>query len=141
MTSYNIKRLLLIIPTGFLALSFLFFLFFTLPGNPGQLIAGGANRVVDPGVVERINDRYGLNDPLVVQFADYWKRTVRWDLGESFLSNRSVNEILGEKSINSLRLGIWAIIIEIIVGISVGILSAIRRYSLSDRITTIVTAG
>jgi ABC-type dipeptide/oligopeptide/nickel transport system permease component len=141
MTSYIIRRLLLIIPTVFLALSFLFFLFFTLPGDPAQLIAGGANRVVDPGVQERINDRYGLDDPLVVQFVDYWKRTAQWDLGESFLNNRSVNEILGEKAVNSLRLGIWAIIIEIIVGISVGLLSAIRRYSLSDRITTIVTAG
>jgi oligopeptide transport system permease protein len=141
MTSYIIRRLLLIIPTVFLALSFLFFLFFTLPGDPAQLIAGGANRVVDEGVLERINDRYGLDEPIATQFVDYWKRTVRWDLGESFLNNRSVNEILGEKAINSLRLGIWAIIIEIIVGISVGIISAIKRYSLSDRITTIVTAG
>jgi ABC-type dipeptide/oligopeptide/nickel transport system permease component len=141
MTSYIIRRLLLIIPTVFLALSFLFFLFFTLPGDPAQLIAGGANRVVDEGVLERINDRYGLDEPIATQFVDYWKRTIRWDLGESFLNNRSVNEILGEKAINSLRLGIWAIIIEIIVGISVGIISAIKRYSLSDRITTIVTAG
>jgi ABC-type dipeptide/oligopeptide/nickel transport system permease component len=141
MTSYIIRRLLLIIPTVFLALSFLFFLFFTLPGDPAQLIAGGANRVVDEGVMERINERYGLDEPIATQFVDYWKRTVRWDLGESFLNNRSVNEILGEKAINSLRLGIWAIIIEIVVGISVGIISAIKRYSLSDRITTIATAG
>jgi oligopeptide transport system permease protein len=141
MTSYIFRRLLLIIPTVFLALSFLFFLFFTLPGDPAQLIAGGANRVVDEGVMERINERYGLDEPIATQFVDYWKRTVRWDLGESFLNNRSVNEILGEKAVNSLRLGIWAIIIEIVVGISVGIISAIKRYSLSDRITTIVTAG
>ena len=141
MTSYIIRRLFLIIPTVFLALSFLFFLFFALPGDPASLLAGGEDRVVDPGVVERINERYGLDDPILVQFKDYWERTITWDLGESFLDRQSVNDILREKSVNSLRLGIWAIIIEIIVGISVGILSAIRRYSFSDRLTTILTAA
>ncbi len=141
MTSYIIRRLLLIIPTVFLALSFLFVLFFALPGDPARLIAGGADRNIDSGVIERINERYGLDDPIPTQFVNYWERTVQWDLGESFLNRRSVNEILGEKAVNSLRLGIWAIIIEIVVGISVGLLSALRRYSLSDRFTTIVTAA
>jgi ABC-type dipeptide/oligopeptide/nickel transport system permease component len=141
MTSYIIRRLLLIIPTVFLALSFLFFLFFALPGDPASLIAGGEARVVDEGVVQRIEERYGLDDPLPTQFVHYWERTVQWDLGESFLDRQSVNEILREKSVNSLRLGIWAIIIEIIVGISVGLLSAMRRYSFSDRLTTVLTAA
>ncbi|HEX5366589.1 MAG TPA: ABC transporter permease [Acidimicrobiales bacterium] len=141
MTSYIIRRLLLIIPTVFFALSFLFFIFFALPGDPASLIAGGADRVVDQGVVERINERYGLDDPLLVQFKDYWARTLQWDLGESYLDRRSVNDILGEKAVNSVRLGLWAIIIEVVVGISVGVLSALRRYSLGDRFTTIVTAA
>jgi ABC-type dipeptide/oligopeptide/nickel transport system permease component len=141
MTSYIIRRLLLIIPTVFLALSFLFVLFFALPGDPARLIAGGADRNIDSGVIERINERYGLDDPIPTQFVNYWERTVQWDLGESFLNRRSVNEILGEKAVNSLRLGIWAILIEIVIGISVGLLSALRRYSLSDRFTTIVTAA
>jgi len=141
MTSYIIRRLLLIIPTVFVALSFLFFVFFMLPGDPAQLIAGGADRAVDEGVQQRIEERYGLDDPVIEQFTNYWQRTLQWDLGESFLNRRSVNEILGERSVNSLRLGIWAVIIEIVVGISVGLFSAIRRYSWGDRITTIVTAG
>jgi oligopeptide transport system permease protein len=141
MTSYIIRRLLFIVPTVFVALSFLFFVFFVLPGDPASLIAGGANRTVDPGVMERINDRYGLNDSLFSQFTDYWGRTITWDLGESFLNRRSVNEILGERAINSLRLGIWAILIEVVVGIGVGLISAIRRYSFADRATTIITAG
>jgi oligopeptide transport system permease protein len=141
MTSYAIRRILLIVPTVFLALSFLFFLFFALPGDPVNLIAGGGDRTIDPGVLERIEERYGLDDPLHVQFGNYWKRTIQWDLGDSYLNRRSVNELLGDKTVNSLRLGIWAIIIEIVVGIAVGLVSAIRRYSLTDRITTIVTAG
>jgi ABC-type dipeptide/oligopeptide/nickel transport system permease component len=140
MTSYIIRRLLLIIPTVFVALSFLFLLFFALPGDPANLIAGGAERNIPQQTLDQINERYGLDNPLYEQFTDYWQRTVQWDLGESYLSRRSVNSILGEKAVASLRLAIWAIIIEIVVGISVGLLSAIRRYSLSDKLTTIVTA-
>jgi ABC-type dipeptide/oligopeptide/nickel transport system permease component len=141
MFSYIIRRLLLVIPTVFFALTFLFLLFFTLPGDPASLIAGGANRKVDPGVQERIEERYGLNDSLPTQFVNYWERTIHWDLGSSFLSQRSVNDILGEKAVASVRLGIWAVLIEIVVGISVGLLSAIRRYSVADRVTTILTAA
>ena len=125
----------------FLALSFLFFVFFALPGDPARLIAGGADRAVDPAVLDRIEARYGLDDPIWTQFVNYWERTIQWDLGESFLSNRSVNDILGERAVNSLRLGIWAILIEIVVGLTVGLVSALRRYSLTDRFTTIVTAA
>jgi oligopeptide transport system permease protein len=141
MSSYIIRRLLLLIPTVFIALSFLFFLFFLLPGDPVDLIVGGADRTVDPGVVARARARYGLDKPILVQFKDYWLRTLRWDLGESFLNGRSVNEILGERAVNSARLSIWAILIEIAVGITVGLVSAIKRYSLADKLTTIGTAA
>ena len=141
MTSYIIRRLLQIIPTVFVALSFLFFIFFALPGDPAQLIAGGADRTIDPGVIERINERYGLDDRSGSSSGDYWQRTIQWDLGESFLNRRSVNDILGEKAVASIRLAIWAIIIEVVIGIAVGLLSAIRRYSWSDKLTTIVTAA
>lgn len=141
MTSYIIRRLLQIIPTVFVALSFLFFIFFLLPGDPANLIAGGAERNVDPGVLERVEARYGLGDPIIEQFTNYWQRTLQWDLGESFLTRESVNDILGRKAVASVRLALWALIIEIVVGLSVGLLSAIRRYSWSDRMTTIITAG
>lgn len=141
MLAYIIRRLLLVIPTVFFALSFLFVLFFALPGDPATLIAGGGDRNVDSGVVERASERYGLDQPLPQQFVSYWERTIQWDLGESFKTRRSVNDLLGEKAVNSLRLAIWAIIIEILFGISIGVWSAIRRYSLSDKLTTIGTAA
>jgi oligopeptide transport system permease protein len=141
MASYIIRRLLLIVPTVFVALSFLFFVFFMLPGDPANLIAGGADRNIPQSVLDRINDRYGLDEPVFVQFSEYWQRTLRWDLGESFLNRRSVNEILGERSVNSVRLAIWALIIEVVVGITVGLVSAIRRYSLGDRVVTLITAA
>ena len=77
MTSYIIRRLLLIIPTVFVALSFLFILFFALPGNPANLIAGGAERNIPQQTLDQINERYGLDNPLYEQFTDYWQRTVQ----------------------------------------------------------------
>ena len=142
MTSYIIRRLLWIIPTIFGALSFLFVIFFTLPGDPATLIAScGQNKVVDPGVLERVEERYGLNDPVPTQFVNYWKNVLRWDLGESYQNDRSVNEILGERAPRSIRLAFWAILIEIVIGISVGLISAGRRYSLMDKMTAIGTAA
>ena len=74
MLSFIVRRLLLIVPTVFGALSFLFILFFLLPGDPASLIAGGGDRNVDPGVVERIEARYGLDEPMPEQFVNFWKR-------------------------------------------------------------------
>jgi ABC-type dipeptide/oligopeptide/nickel transport system permease component len=141
MVSFIVRRVLLLIPTVFFAISFLFVLFFMLPGDPATLLVGGGERNIDPGVIERARARYGLDDSLIVQFANYWKRVLRWDLGESFVNGRSVNEIVGEKAPRSIRLAIWAVIIEIVVGISVGLISAIRRYSITDKLTTIGTAA
>jgi ABC-type dipeptide/oligopeptide/nickel transport system permease component len=67
MTTYVIRRILLIIPTVIGALTFLFLLFFALPGDPATLLAGGANRSVNPEVVERARARYGLDKPLIEQ--------------------------------------------------------------------------
>ena len=73
MTSYIIRRLLLIIPTVFLALSFLFFLFFTLPGDPAEPASPAAPTAPSTRAsIERINERYGLDDPIPVQFENYW---------------------------------------------------------------------
>ena len=75
------------------------------------------------------------------QFVAYWGRVLRWDLGESFINGQSVNSILYEKAPRSIRLAIWATIIEITVGISVGLIAAVRRYSLTDKATTLATTA
>src|SRR6187397_1624392 len=141
MFGFIARRLAWAIPTIFLAISFLFLLFFVLPGDTANLIAGGASRTPNPEVVERVRERYGLDDPLWRQFVAYWGRVLRWDLGTSFVSNASVNETLGERAPRSIRLAIWATFIEIVVGISVGLIAAVRRYSLTDKMTTLGTTA
>lgn len=141
MTSYIIRRLFLLIPTVFVALSFMFLLFFVLPGDPATLIAGGHGRTISEDVQDRIDARYGFDKSVPEQFVTYWEHTLQWDLGDSYRTNKSVNSILADKAPNSVRLALWALIIEVIVGIAVGLISAIRRYSLADRFTTVATAG
>jgi ABC-type dipeptide/oligopeptide/nickel transport system permease component len=141
MFAFIVRRLLQLLPTVFLAISFLFILFYVLPSDPAQIIAGGNNRNPDPTVVQQVAERYGLNDPIWKQFAHDWGRVFHWDLGDSFRDNRSVNSILGERAPSSLRLAIWAILIEITVGISVGLISAVKRYSLTDKVTTVATTA
>lgn len=141
MFAFIVRRLLQLIPTVFLAISFLFILFYVLPSDPARIIAGGNNRNPDPLVVQQVAERYGLNDPIWKQFLHYWGRVLHWDLGESFRDNRSVNAVLGERAPRSIRLAIWAVLIEVTVGISVGLISAVKRYSLIDKLTTIATTA
>ena len=68
-------------------------------------------------------------------------RLLHWDLGESFANRRGVNEILYERAPRSIRLAFWAVLIEIVVGISVGLISAVKRYSLTDKATTVATTA
>src|SRR5687767_2239694 len=105
MFAFIVRRLLQLIPTVFLAISFLFVLFYVLPSDPATIIAGGNNRSPNPRVVAELRERLGFDDPLWRQFTDYWGRVLRWDLGKS-LSNQSVNEMVGDRAPNSIRLAI-----------------------------------
>lgn len=116
----------------------LFFLLFTLPNSPGELIAGGANRSANPVVVKNVNHKLGFDRPIYVQYGKFMARTVRGDLGESYRTHEKVNDILKERAPLSLRIAFWAIVIEILVGVSSGVLSARRRNSFADTATTLV---
>ncbi len=139
MTGYVIRRLLLVIPVVWGALTILFVLFFIIPGDPVELMAGG-DRAVPEATRAAIEERFGFDEPILTQYVDFWQRTLTGDLGTSYTNRRAVSDILGETFPNSLRLAIWAIIIEAVIGIGAGVLSAIRRYSFIDGLTTILTA-
>src|SRR4051794_15606340 len=125
MSGFVIRRLLVTVPVVFCALSLLFLLFFLVPGDPVDMLAGaGGQRAVTASVRHNIEEKYGFNDPIAVQFVHYWGRTVTGDLGTSYKSNASVNDIVARTTVASARLAFWAIIIEIVFGISGGILSA-----------------
>ncbi len=142
MGAFIVRRVLVTIPVIFCAISLLFLLFFLVPGDPVDTLAGGGGqRAVSESVRHNIEEKYGLNKPIPAQFVGYWQRTATGDLGISYKNNQSVNDIVGRTMVASFRLAFWAICIEVLIGISAGILSAVKRYSFVDGLTTVSTAA
>ena len=141
MGAYITRRLLLMVPTVVGAVTLLFVLFFVMPGDPAQLIAGGGDRGIPETTRQQIEARYGLDQPIPVQYVRYWGRVAKGDLGESFKSRESVASIIGRTAPASARLAFWALVIETVVGLSVGIYSAVRKYSFLDTFVTVGTAA
>ena len=140
MASYFIRRLVQLVLVVIGALTLIFFLFFALPGDPAELLTGNTGKI-PPAQLEKVRERYGLDQPVVVQYGRYMERAARWDLGESFKNGDNVNEILGRAAPASIRLGFWAIMIEVVIGIGTGLYSAVRKYSFGDALVTVSTAA
>lgn len=122
----------------------LFFLFYVLPSNPAELIASGnGGRNPDPQVVKNLEHKLGIDKPLHEQYFTYMNNVLHGDLGTSYRTGEPVTEIAKRRFPPSFRLAFWAILIEASIGISTGMLSARKRNSAGDYITTIaaVVAG
>lgn len=139
MLGYAVRRILQAIPVVFFAISLLFFLFYVLPGDPVTILAGGQGRSIPETTRQNIEARYGFDQPLMTQFVDYWKNVLSGDLGESYRSSVPVWDTVKQYAPNSVRLAFWAVVLEIVIGLGVGIISAVRRYSFLDTLTTVLT--
>jgi peptide/nickel transport system permease protein len=131
MIRYIIRRLLIgvLILVVVCALTFLFFRI--LPtGNPALLRAG---RDPQPKLVKEIEGVLGLNKPLIVQFWDYMKAFfLHFNLGFSYYSQESVRGLIGERLSATVSLTVGAAVLWVVGGMSVGIISALKRHSLLD---------
>jgi oligopeptide transport system permease protein len=138
MGAYLIRRLAQLVLVVLGATMVLFVCLFVLPGDPVGSLAG-SDRARDPAVIAELRERYGLNDPLPVQYANYLKKLGQGDLGEDFSQRRSVNEILGPKLVNTTKLAVAAIIIDVVLGLFAGLIAALFRYSFWDVLVTLLT--
>lgn len=93
----------------------------------------------DPVVKAQLEARYGLDEPLPVQYGKWVSGVVQGDFGDSFRNNRSVNEIVVEKLPNTVKLAVAAFVIEIVIGVFAGLVSALLRYSFWDVLVTVTT--
>ncbi len=140
MGGYALRRTVLVVPVVWGAITLLFLAFFVLPGDPVEVIGGGGSgRPVSPAVRAAIEEKYGLDKPWYEQYGHFWNRLAHGDLGDSFKQSRSVNEVLGATAPASIRLAIWAVIVEVLIGVTAGVISAVRRYSFLDSLTTVST--
>ncbi len=132
MTRYIVRRLLWGVALLFIVSALTFVLFDLLPsGDPAKLRAG---RTATPQAIAHIHHELGLDKPIYTQFYDYMKGVVlHFDLGYSFYSHASVKSLIAERLPATVSLAAGAIVIWLLVGLSVGIVSAVRRRTLLDR--------
>ena len=138
MFRYIIRRVLQFIPV-FLGVTLLLFLLTrVIPGDPIAMLSG--QRVQNPVILAQMRHAYGFDLPIWQQFWNYLTAIFRGDFGTSIATGRSVRDIFVEKYPYTLQLAIAAIIVEIIVGLGAGIISAVKQYSFWDVTVTLSTS-
>ena len=136
MIYFILRRILQIIPVIIGVTLILFILMYIIPEDPAQLIL---QKGATPEALANLRAKMGIDQPLHVQYWRYMKGLFSGDLGTSYRYQRSVNSILAERYPYSIRLAFAAIIIEIMIGLIAGIISAVKKYSFWDTVVTIST--
>jgi peptide/nickel transport system permease protein len=134
MLRFIVRRVGLAIITLVLISMFVFVGTQLLPGNVAQRIAGP---FATDEAVERLAKELGTDRPLVVQYGDWIWGAVRGDLGMSARLSRPVTELLGRALVNSAKLASVAFVIVVPLSIFGGVLAALRRGKLTDRLITV----
>lgn len=128
MVKYLVKRVMYMLLTLWLIASFTFFLMQIIPGTPFK----NANKLSDTQL-QIMMDKYGLDDPMPVQYLKYMGNLLQGDLGNSFqYDNTPVTDILGGLIGPSAQLGFQAMIFGTIVGIALGLISALKQNTWID---------
>lgn len=135
MGRYFIKRLLSTIPL-LLVISFLVFMFIhMIPGDPAKLIAGQDSTQAE---VETVRKQLGLDQPLLKQYGQYMKGLVTGDLGDSIRNGKSVVETIAPRLKPTIMLTVSAMIWATIIGVALGIISAVFHGRILDYIGMII---
>jgi len=138
MARYLVGRLLVMIPTIIVLSITLFVLMRLTPGSPLQPIAPNANPL-SPEQQENLAKEWGLDKPIAEQYAVYIWKAMHLDFGTSYLfKSRTVIEILGPTFLVSLHLGLMALTLAVILGVSLGIMAAVHQNGLPDYLCTFV---
>ena len=125
MTSYAVRRLLIAAPTLFLIVTLSFFLMHLAPGGPFD-----ADAALEPEIIANLQAAYDLDKPVVVQYGLYLSRVARGYFGPSIIYiDRTVTELLTIGLPVSLKLGLSAMTLALLVGCTLGIIAALRQNS------------
>jgi peptide/nickel transport system permease protein len=132
MFRYIVKRLLMIFPV-ILGVTFLIFSIMNLtPGDPAIMILGEGAR---PEQYEALREEMGLNDPFLVRYARYVGDAARGDFGRSYRTNIPVFQEIATRVPYTLNLAVTSTLIAIVLGLPIGVLSAVRQYTIVDNVT------
>jgi len=107
-----------------------------IPGDPARVMAGVD---ADAAGIEEIRQKYGLRDPIPVQYVKWVGRALRGDLGESIRTRDSVLGLIGRKLPITLQLAAYSLLVALVIAIPVGVLAAVRRNTPWDYLASSVS--
>lgn len=107
-----------------------------IPSDPARLIAGPKASAKQ---VERIREEYGLNDPLPQQYITYMQGVVQLDFGKSLATRKPVRDDLARTLPATIELGMYAFLLSILIGVPLGVASAVRRNSFVDHLSRFIS--
>jgi peptide/nickel transport system permease protein len=112
-----------------------FFMVRAIPGDPAQLLLG---QQATQAQVEQVRENMGLDKPVIVQYGIFLADALRGDLGSSIVTGRPVTTELLARLPATLELTAFAMLVAILVGVPVGVISAVKQYSLLDKFTSVL---
>ena len=134
MERYILKRILLMVPVLLGVILVVFIMNHISPGNPARILAG---ENASEEAVAALTEELGLDDPLYIQFFNYVKGIVtKFDLGTSYQTRRPVIDELMDRFPTTAKLALLSICISAVVGISLGIISAVKQNTIIDHLST-----
>jgi len=136
MTAYIVRRLLWMVLVLFGVAAITFVIAFLVPGDPARLYAGTN---ASPAAIKIIHHQLGLDRPLWTQFGDYMWRVLHLDFGFSYRYQTPVLPAILQRFPATAELALGGVFFELIIGLPIGILSAIRPGSFWDRATMVFT--
>lgn len=137
MTQYLIRRLVAMIPM-LLGVTFLSFLIMNFaPGDPTTIYLD-PTKPFSQEEIDMIKKELGLDQPLMVRYIKWLGRTLKGDLGYSYVSRRPVIKEIAERLPNTILLAVTTMIISFVVGSLVGVYTALNQYKLSDYVVTVL---
>ncbi len=136
MVAYFIRRSLQSILLIWIVLTITFFLMHLAPGDP---MARYDHPDISPETVRMMREQLGLDRPVLEQYFRWAGSFMTGDFGTSLRYNRPVSELLRVAIPNTLRLTVASLFLYMVIGIMLGMVSAARRYSVFDRLTTVIS--
>ena len=136
MAGYILRRLLQAIPVLLGTTFLIYFMVFAMPGDP--IVALFGDKTPPPQVIEALRERYHLDQPFIVQYFIFLGNIFKGDLGVSF-SGEPVSEILMRTFPVTLRLAAMAVFFEMVAGITIGLISGLRKGGIFDASALVVS--
>jgi peptide/nickel transport system permease protein len=136
MLSYILRRLIQLIPVLIIVGTAVFVLIHITPGDPAAVVLGPDATAEQ---IEDLREALGLNKPLYVQFVEWFANAARLDFGESIFLGQPVTEALLDRAQPTLLLTLYALTIQVLIGIPAGVIAAVRYNTLIDRLLMVVS--